>query len=217
MKFFLQYLVSPILVVALGLVFNAKLEEQRQQLQQIQLAQTMLSTLFSDDYYKSLATKRLLDELLLDPLRGEMDGIVQEYFSKRANEAIATGDVSVADDIVRAAKIVGGASGKAIVNAVEGNDSNKEALTRYEDARAKELAGYRALAANDFNGAMKSFDEAAKVYPDLHSVAEVGSLLSANKAQINDPVVQQKIREQVAQQYSWKVPQDIVQRLKTSR
>jgi hypothetical protein len=39
---------------------------------------------------------------------------------------------------------------------------------------------------------MKSFGEAAKVYLDLHSVAEVGNLLTADKAQINDPAFQQK-------------------------
>jgi hypothetical protein len=47
----------------------------------------MLSTLLSADDCRSSDTK---DEPLLDPLRGEMDGLVEEYSGKRAREAIAT-------------------------------------------------------------------------------------------------------------------------------
>lgn len=49
--FFVQYLLSPILVVAIGVLVNLQIEKDRKELQQLKVAQSMLTTLFSDDEF----------------------------------------------------------------------------------------------------------------------------------------------------------------------
>lgn len=63
-KFFVQYLLSPLLVVMVWLLFNWQIESSKKEVQQLQLAYSMLNTLFSDDEIKTITTKRLMDEVI---------------------------------------------------------------------------------------------------------------------------------------------------------
>jgi len=46
LRFFIQYLLSPLLVVIVGVIFNWQLEKGKKEIQQLQIAQSMLTTLF---------------------------------------------------------------------------------------------------------------------------------------------------------------------------
>lgn len=88
MRFFTQYILSPLLVVAIGVLVNYQIEQNRQQFQQIRIAQSMLSTLFSDDEFQTLATRRLLDEVLQDEgLKREIGDIVADYMRSKFVES----------------------------------------------------------------------------------------------------------------------------------
>ncbi len=207
-RFFVQYLLSPLLVVVIGLVFNWQLEMGRKATQQLEIAQSMLGSLFSDDEFRSLATQRLLNQLLEDEvLKRELDGIVSDYFRRRFRKALQAGDVDDAYRIYDAARSVGGEAGKRLVSGVEKETGARETLTRYERAKRAEETGFRALAEGRFDVALEAFAEAKAVYPDFHSVSEIHALLKEKRLQWDDPGVRRQILETVVNRYAWKAPQ----------
>ena len=81
------------MVVVVGLMFNWQLEKDKKEIQQLQIAQTMLSTLFSEDKFKTLATKRLMDEVLeSEKLKNEIGSIVEDYLTVKFNKSFEEGD-----------------------------------------------------------------------------------------------------------------------------
>lgn len=212
-RFFVQYLLSPLLVVAVGLLFNWQLEKDKKEIQQLQIAQTMLASLFSEDKYKTLATKRLMDEVIeSEPLKKEIGKIVEDYLTIKFEKSFEEGDYESAQDILKATETMGGAVGKNIAKEIE-NDK-KEVLTKYQRAREKELNGFKALMNENLNVALEQFKNAYAIYPDLHSVSEIYHLLEANKNDFDAPETSEKIYREIIDKYSWKVPSDTIQALK---
>ncbi len=212
-RFFVQYLLSPLLVVAVGLLFNWQLEKDKKEIQQLQIAQTMLATLFSEDKFKTLAAKRLMDEVLEnEKLKKEIGNIVEDYLTIKFNKSFEEGDYESAQDILEATETMGGAIGENIAKEIE-NDK-KDALTKYQRARENELNGFKALINNNFNLALEKFRKAYDSYPDLHSVSEIYHLLESNQSEFDAPETGVKIYKEIVEKYSWKVPSDIIQALK---
>jgi tetratricopeptide (TPR) repeat protein len=215
LSFFVQYFLSPILVVVIGLIFNWQLEMDRKEIQQIEIAQSMLTTLFSDDEFKSLATKRLMDKVLDDEsLKSEIGEIVENFLTSKFNDSIRDEDFEAAQQIYSAAKSIGGNVGKEIIAKIDTNKARKESLTRYEKAIQHEQEGFVALIREDFKSAMENFSKAYNEYSRLHSVAEIHNLLSKNKDKFAESSVQIHIYSEIIKKYSWKVPSGIIQELK---
>lgn len=215
-RFFFQYLLSPILVVAIGIIFNFQIEKGRKELEQLKIAQSMLATLFSEDKYKTLATKRLMDAVLQsEALKQSIGRIVEDYLSVKFNQSIQNNDIESAKDILDAAKTMGGTVGENIAKKIETDAGSKAVLTQYQRAREKELEGFKALIHKDFNIALEKFKEAYSIYKDLHSVSEIYHLLDSNKNNFDDSEVHRKIYKEIIEKYSWKVPNDIISALKS--
>ncbi|MCK5310636.1 MAG: hypothetical protein KAJ62_00905 [Desulfobacteraceae bacterium] len=213
-RFFVQYLLSPLLVVAVGLMFNWQLEKDKKEIQQLQIAQTMLSTLFSEDKFKTLATKRLMDEVLeSEKLKNEIGSIVEDYLTVKFNKSFEEGDYDSAQGILKATEIMGGSTGENIAKGIE--KDKKVVLSKYQSARENELNGYKALVSNNFKLALEKFEEAYNSYPGLHSVSEIYHLLESSQNEFDAPETGVKIYREIVEKYSWKVPDDIIQALKS--
>jgi hypothetical protein len=195
-------------------LFNAQLERSKTEIQQIQVAQSMLSTLFSEDEFKALATKRLMDEVLVDEaLKQEIGRIAEDYLNSKFDRSLADGDVDAAQQIFSAAKSIGGTVGTSITQRIEADTEKTDTLSKYQRARTAEIDGYKAMARGDFERAYNSFESAYRAYPDLHSVSEVYGLLRKEKNQLDDQAAQQRVLDKVVEDYTWKVPEDIVRSL----
>lgn len=212
-RFFIQYLLSPLLVLLVGLLFNFQLEKEKKELQQIQIAQSMLATLFSEDKFRTMATKRLMDEVIESKaLKNEINNIVQDYLKLKFDQSYKKGDYESAQEILQASETMGGKTGEMLSNQIDAG--RKQTLSRYEKARSYELKGFEALARNQFETALSNFKEAEKIYPDLHSVSEIRKLLESSRKDFSSPVIQKQIKQKVVRQYSWKVPEDKILQFK---
>lgn len=215
-KFFIQYLLSPLLVVAVGLVFNSQLEKKRQEIQQLQIAQSMLSTLFSEDEFKSLATKRLMDEVLTSPsLKNEISGIVEDYLKSKFNRSLQNGDIESAQKVLTAAKSIGGDAGQSIVRKIQANPESIDTLTKYEKATKFETLGFENLIKENFQSALGNFKNSYQTYEDLHSVSEIYALLKRHENTFKNSETRQKIYKTIVEKYSWKIPPETLNALRS--
>jgi tetratricopeptide (TPR) repeat protein len=215
MKVFLQYLLSPVLVVVIGVIFNFQIEKEKKMIQQLQIAQSMLDTLFSEDEFKALATKRLMDELLeSEELEKEMSNIVEDYLKTKFDISVEQGDYETASNILVAAQTIGGDAGANISKQIEEDTHKKEAISVYQEARENELKGFNALIEGNFEKALTNFKNAYELYPDLHSVSEIYTLLVSSQSSFDEKQTRQMIYSEILDRYTWKVPQDLVQNLK---
>jgi hypothetical protein len=217
-RFFVQYLLSPLLVLVVGLVFNWQLERSKKEIQQLQIAQSMLTTLFSEDEFKALATKRLMDEVLEDEsLRREIGGIVEDYLRSKFDQSIEEGDVESAQKIFDAAKSIGGSAGQTIAREIESDEGKRETLSKYRQARDHEIKGFEALIREDLVSALANFKKAREIYPDLHNVAEIYQLLFAASGRFDRPEVRRGVYGEIVSKYSWKVPENVIQELEAKK
>ena len=65
-----------------------------------------------------------------------------------------------------------------------------------------------------FDEAIAAFRAADAAIPGYHSTHEIASLLQAERARLNTPEGKQLILDRIAREYSWRVPADIVSRLR---
>ena len=217
-RFFVQYLLSPLLVVLAGFFFNWQLERSKRAIQQIEIAQSMLTTLFAGDEYKTLATKRLMDEVLEDPgLREELGAIIRDYLQNTLHRSLGEGNLETVERIIDAARSVGGDTGEGLVRSVEGDPRAQQSLRQYRDAKEAEQAGFDALIREDFEEARQHFARAFELYPTLHNVEEIHRLLEQNRSNFGDPRIQSRIYGRVVEDYSWKVPEQTLRQLEQAR
>lgn len=212
-RFFIQYLLSPLLVVVVGIIFNWQLEQDKKEIQQLQIAQTMLQPLFSEDKFKTLATKRLMDEVIeSEKLKTEIGKIVEDYLTMKFNQSFKEGDYESAQDILDATSTMGGLVGENIAKGIE--QDKKATLGRYQRARPHELKGFDALVNGNFDLALEEFGKAKDIYPDLHSVSEIHALLESHQSEFGEQETRLKIIKTILEKYTWKVPKDIIQDLR---
>jgi tetratricopeptide (TPR) repeat protein len=215
-RFFVQYLLSPIMVVAIGLMVNLKIEQDRKELQEVKIVQSMLSTLFSDDEFKIMATRRLMDKVLQDKaLKIELGSIISDYMNSKFVTSAKTGDYEKAVRVYQAVKAVGGDIGEEIAKNIIAKDGAASVFSVYETAKTNEQQGFSALVAGDYNLAIEKFKKAYEVYPQYHSVSEIYNLLLTNIDNMDDEKTKNEVIKKIVEDLSWKAPPESISRLRT--
>lgn len=139
-RFFTQYILAPILVVAIGFVFNIylnqtkeEIEHKRIEMEQIQLADKMIDNLFSDDVYKINASKALIEYVLIDSrVRDAMIAIVDAYLDEIKQKSEQEGDFDSLYALYDSARSYGGESNEEIVKVFEADSSFVDRKVEYE-------------------------------------------------------------------------------------
>jgi hypothetical protein len=74
-----------------------------------------------------------------------------------------------------------------------------------------EKRGFVSLLDQNFDQAFKDFNEAARLYPDLHNVQEIRDLLRRQKVplQTNDPASWKTLFSNILEKYSWGMPAEV--------
>jgi len=80
--------------------------------------------------------------------------------------------------------------------------------SRTQQAAAAERRGFEALLERDLTAAIAAFDEARRIWPDYHNVAELGRVLRSRLADRADPDWPLLYRE-ILTRYSWGMPEDL--------
>jgi len=148
-RLFMQYLLSPVIIIIIGFYFNVQLERTKQsfqtlelELKRIQAAQQMLEELFSGTPERAFIAERLIAQIVDEKLSKEISELVQNYYKEELDESLFPQDISKINEISKAALRVGSPTGKALVKAykesryhiVAGSYPDKEKAVTVRDA-----------------------------------------------------------------------------------
>lgn len=87
-------------------------------------------------------------------------------------------------------------------------------LSAYQQAYVLEKDGFIALTQNKFELALEKISLAEKTSSGFHMCFEIAELLRKNQKDFGEPAVQQNIKRQIIEKYSWKAPADQLNTLK---
>lgn len=149
-RVFVQYLISPAILVIIGYLLNLQVEEAKQGLQRIEVdvkrieaAQGMLSELFSDVPERAFIADRLMGKLVDSDLSEEISKIVTAYYTEKLNQALDSDEaLDEAEEITSAAKAIGGPAAERLVSKIEASTYYVvvASIPHREKARAIQLA-----------------------------------------------------------------------------
>nr|WP_315155318.1 hypothetical protein [uncultured Flavobacterium sp.] len=92
------------------------------------------------------------------------------------------------------------------------NSLNKSSL-----AQSIEVEAFDLLFSKRIDDAIAKFDECEKIYPKFHSIFDISNFLKSEKTSLSDPnsVKWKEVYSKILTNYSWKLPREILERLKT--
>lgn len=79
-----------------------------------------------------------------------------------------------------------------------------------------EKRGFEALLERNYEAAQQVIDQAVRIWPDYHNVAEIGRLLRANRAKLTagDDAAWKEVYAVIAGKYAWGVPPEYLARMR---
>jgi hypothetical protein len=213
-RFFVQYLLSPLLIVVFGTFMNWEIERLRSDVSRLDVAQKMVANLFTGNADQAFATERLMAKLVDPVLADEIHNIVANYYQNKIAVAVKNGRAEEARDIVQAARGAGGPAAERVVAALAASPEQNRAVSKVETAARNEREGFESLLRGDYDAAIQSFQAAEDAYPSYHQVYELARLLRQKKSTLADAEAQRRFFSLIAKDYSYGAPPDVLQRLK---
>ena len=133
-QFFVQYLLSPLLIVAVGAFTNWHIERTRMEAQaldltmrteaqRIDLAHKMLPSLWDGNPDLAFATERLLSRVVDKEFASELHAIVVKFYQGQLKSDIQAGNFARADELVESARTVGGSAAQEVIGSVAATTS----------------------------------------------------------------------------------------------
>jgi len=211
-RFFTQYLLSPVLVAGLAAGLNfyyqgqlenqrKKLEEQRNTISQYELVNKMLPQLVHSNTQVAEATRVVLEHVITDTkLREQLNKVFKENVLAQKMSELDVAAPQQRELIVRQTA--------QLVPQIEPQ------LNRYEDALRLEGNGFDALVKGDVDGAIRAFEQVQEAYPGYHNAAEIAALLRENRERWEEPRVQQQVYRTIVLKYFWKAPKLQIEELR---
>lgn len=221
-QFFVQYLLSPLLLVALGAVMNwrvekakADIESKKVETERIDLAQKMIPTLFGGKPEQAFATERLMAKVVEPGVAKEFEDIVAKFYKLQIESDAKAGNFENVEKTVSAAKALGGGAADQVVQSVKPHSDTANKLQNYSVASQEERAGFESLVAGRYDGALQHFQNAEKAYNGYHYVYEIAQLLRSKKTDFANPETRKQLLAKILTNYSYQAPPDLLEQLKT--
>ena len=224
-RFFIQYLLSPLLVLALGALLNYRVEQSKEEIeiaksniQRIDLAQKMIPILFAGNPDQAFATQRLMEKVLDPDISNEFKEIIVNYYKARIDSDLKNGNIIAANETLAAAQSIGGDSADQIVQSVTQDQSKNETIQKFRSklqiAAQHERAGFESLLAGKYDDAIVSFQASEDAYNTYHQVYELARLLRSRKKDLNDESRRKEMLQLIVDRYSYGAPSDLLDQLR---
>jgi hypothetical protein len=217
LRFFIQYLLSPFLIVAVGAFINWRIEAARSEDRQLELAQQAVAKLFEGHADEALAHQRLIREMVRQELALKLDTIFAEFLSRKVDAKLAQGEVDSAEAIVAAAESIASPAAQQIVKSIDSDTMTRKAISLYrsktEVAAAEEREGFEHLLNERYQEAVDAFKAAEAAYKSYHSVYELARYIQTNRARLESADTRQDALREILSRYSYGVPDDIIRKL----
>lgn len=139
----------------------------------------------------------------------KIDSLTIATISELSEKNTATGTTGISNTDTAKNTLI-----KKLKNANEDYIKRNDA-TAYQTASKLEKEGFTAIADNKFDVAYEKFKQIIAIAPSFHSSYEIFMLLGKQKGNFNNPETQQKIKEQIVKNYTWKAPQEQLKRIET--
>ena len=155
-RFFMQYLLTPILLLLIGAILNWQIERAKQDFQKVELELKRIETthkfmteFFSGTPHRAFIAELLMSKVLDENLAKSISDIVNQYQSLEMEKSLSQKDIKKAEDIKSAAEAVQSPGSKRFLQSLEeksfyvvvGSFRDKNNATKtYEDLRLK---GYK--------------------------------------------------------------------------
>jgi hypothetical protein len=181
-RFFVQYLLSPLLLLAIGWFFNYKLEAAKQSLQLLELevkrieaTRGFMQELFSGAPQRAFIAERLISKIVEEKLAQEISMIVKDYYSGKLQESISRKDIPEASKIKEAAQSIPSPASRQLIQTLEQPSyyvvvasvpSEDDAISKAKALRTKEFKSEVILSTTGWYGVTLgrfSFQEAIEV------------------------------------------------------
>jgi len=225
-RFFVQYLLSPLLVLIVGAIMNYRVEQNRGEIekaksdiQRIDLAQKMIPILFAGNPEQAFATQRLLEKVVDPEVAKEFKEVIAKYYKAKVELDIKKGDIKSAVETLSAAQSIGGQSADQVVQSVTQDRGKNEAIQKYTSklqiASQKEREGFENLIAGKYDDAIKSFQASEDAYNSYHQVYELARLLRSRRQDMNDENKRKETFQIIVDKYSYGAPSDLLNQLRT--
>ena len=122
--------------------------------------------------------------------------------------ALVTAQTTAPDDKVKIATL-----SREFNLAVQGISQTR---SKTERVKTLERSGFLALLDRDINGAITAFDNAHKIWPDYHNVAELKRLLLSKQRRLADrkSTEWKKLYQVIVEKYSWGMDRDLLTKMK---
>lgn len=181
-RFFVQYLLSPLLIVLIGWIFNHQIETAKQSFQQLELevkrieaTRGFMQELFSGSPQRAFVAERLIRRIVEEQLAQEISTVVKEYYAGKLQESIARKDIQKVTDIKDAAHAISTPASRELVQTLEqpsyyvivaSLQSEEDAVSKAKELRAKQYKSEVILSTTGWYGVTigrYSFQEAIEV------------------------------------------------------
>lgn len=221
-RFFIQYLLSPLLVLIVGATINYKvsneIEKAKSDIQRIDLAQKMIPIIFAGNPDQAFATQRLINKVVDTKTAIELEDIITKYYKAKIETDLNTGNIQSAIKTIEAAKAIGGQSAEQVIQSVKEDKEKDKVIKTYsikfQKASQKEREGFEALIAGKYDDAIKAFQDSESIYNSYHQVYELARLINDHKQEMIDENKRNEIFKLIIDRYSYRAPQDLLDQLK---
>lgn len=124
--FVFQYLLSPLLVVAIGYFFSSRIEKAKEafsklelHVKQIEAAQKMLNELFSGTPERAFIAESLISKVVEKDLSEHIHKIVSEYYANEVKKSISADNTQKIEEIAKATRSIESVAAQDVIQQIE--------------------------------------------------------------------------------------------------
>ena len=209
-KVFLQYILSPLLIVAVGAILNYRVDQNKEELHRLEIAEDMVTNMFDDEsYFKTLATLKIMKNVLDEELYLELKTIIENYYNKLREESVVE-----AEKILTAAELVGGEEVNEMVQAIKSDSEVFEEIENYRDARKLQEEAIEDLLKGNIDIAIKKLDSTGQISSEFQQTPEIAKFVEAKRDSLEDPNTRRQIYQQIAVDFDFELQKKAINNLK---
>jgi len=139
--------------------------------------------MFDDDsHFKTLATLKIMKNVLDEELYLELKTIIENYYSKLKEESVVE-----AEKILTAAELVGGEEVNEMVEAIKSDSEAYAEIVNYRNAKKLQVEAIDDLLKGDIDKAIKKLDSTSQISPEFQKTPEIAKFVEEKRDSLEDP------------------------------
>ncbi|PCH97998.1 MAG: hypothetical protein COB85_02310 [Bacteroidetes bacterium] len=208
-KILVQYVLSPVLIIAVGTMLNYKVDKNKEELQRLEIAEGMITGMFNDESpYKTFATLRIMKNVLDELLYEEIKEIIENFYANKSKTIAET------DEILAAAEQVGGEDVNEVARGIMSDSSIFVELAQFRKAKVLEEEAIDDLLKGNIDGAIAKLDSTSKISAEFEQSPVLAKFIEENRDSLEDPLRREKVYQQILKNPNYNLQKNSLGNLK---